>query len=150
MRQEHCHHFPSRGQCRSTSPQHKTQGVTPTHGSLICPVQNNVATEPSRIFATRTGQKWVLQMRGGVMSFPADAISPGSSSTDVAKPGANCPHYSPGVFGPGRLHRGSAWAPSVLNCQAEWLCNVASVWHKLSCHFFGSECREAIFLYCNI
>lgn len=53
-------------------------------------------------------------------------------------------------FSPVPLHRGKMWAWSVLNCQAEWLCNVASAWHKLSCHFFGSTCREAIFLYCNI
>lgn len=56
----------------------------------------------------------------------------------------------PVYFSPVHLHRGKMWAWSVLNCQAEWLCNVASAWHKLSCHFFGSECREAIFLYCNI
>lgn len=56
----------------------------------------------------------------------------------------------PVYFSPVHLHRGKMWAWSVLNCQAEWLCNVASAWHKLSCHFFGSKCREAIFLYCNI
>lgn len=56
----------------------------------------------------------------------------------------------PVYFSPVHLHRGKMWTWSVLNCQAEWLCNVASAWHKLSCHFFGSKCREAIFLYCNI
>lgn len=43
----------------------KPWGLIPVHLSLTCPVHNSVATEPSGIFATHTGQKWVLQMRWG-------------------------------------------------------------------------------------
>lgn len=84
------------------------------------------------------------------MYFIADTVSPALSSTDMVNPVANCPYYSPCEFLPSTPARRKVWAWSVLNCPAEWLCNVASVWHKLSCHFFGSKCREAIFLYCNI
>ena len=96
------------------------------------------------------GQKWVFANEMGVMYFIADTVSPVFSPTDMANPWPIVLIIAPVYFSPVHLHRGKTWAWSVLNCQAEWLCNVASVWHKLSCHFFGSKCREAIFLYCNI
>lgn len=95
-------------------------------------------------------QQWVLQMRWGwcillliLFHLYLVPLTPQTLRPIVLI-------IAPGCFSPVHLHRGKMWAWSVLNCQAEWLCNVASVWHKLSCHFFGSKCREAIFLYCNI
>lgn len=86
----------------------------------------------------------------GVMYFIADTVSPAFSSTDKANPWPIVLIIAPVYFPPAHLHREEMQAWSVLNCQAEWLCNVASLWHKLSCHFFGSKHGEAIFLYCNI